>query len=68
VMSPAELEAYCGRLVDILAAGGTIREVHAYTIARPTPEPWATKLTRSELEQIATTIRAQTGLPVRVFD
>jgi wyosine [tRNA(Phe)-imidazoG37] synthetase (radical SAM superfamily) len=68
VMSPAELEAYCDRLLEVLAAGGTIREVHAYTIARPTPEPWATKLDRAELEQVATTIRARTGLPVRVFD
>ncbi|HAB15902.1 MAG TPA: radical SAM protein [Verrucomicrobiota bacterium] len=67
-MPAAEVDAYCGRLNDIRALGGAIREVHAYTIARPTPEPWATKLTREELEQMAATIRAKTGLPVDVFE
>ena len=36
-MSEAELEAYCGRLRDITGGGGQIREVHLYTVARPTP-------------------------------
>lgn len=64
----AELRAYCERLKTIVAAGGQIREVHAYTVARPTPEPWATKLTAPELAAIATTIRQETGLPVSIFD
>ena len=68
VMDPTELEAYCGRLRDIVAAGGQIREVHAYTVARPTPEPWATKLTAAELDGIAATIRNRTGLAVATFD
>lgn len=67
-MPPEELAAYCERLNDIVQAGGKIREVHAYTIARPTPEPWATKLGKTELEEIAATIRAKTGLRVEVFD
>lgn len=67
-MNPIELDAYCGRLRDIVAGGGRIKEVHAYTVARPTPEPWATKLTSAELEVIAATIRRQTGLPVMTFD
>ncbi len=67
-MPPEELAAYCDRLNELLRAGGTIREVHAYTIARPTPEPWATRLTTGELENIATTIRGRTGLRVEVFD
>jgi len=68
VMGGAELHAYCERLREILAGGGKIREVHAYTIARPTPEPWATKLTRDELESIAATIRQETTLRVEIFD
>ncbi len=64
----AELEAYCGRLNDLLAGGAQIREVHAYTIARPTPEPWATRLTAAELETIAAEVRRQTGLTVQTFD
>ena len=66
-MSPAELEAYCGRLRDIVAAGGVIREVHAYTIARPTPEAAATRLSPGELEAVAATIRSRTGLAVSVY-
>jgi wyosine [tRNA(Phe)-imidazoG37] synthetase (radical SAM superfamily) len=67
-MPPEELEAYCGRLTTITEAGGRIREVHAYTIARPTPEPFATRLERAGLEGLAATIRSRTGLPTRVFE
>lgn len=63
----AELLAYCDRLRHLVAQGGRIREVHAYTIARPTPEPYATALPQADLERIATTIRHQTNLPVRTF-
>jgi len=63
-MPPAELDAYCGRLKSIVHAGGRISEVHAYTIARPTPEPWATLLTSEELEGLAGPIRSRPGLKV----
>mgnify|MGYP001244033805 CR=1 FL=1 len=66
-MSAAELEAFCGRLRDITSGGGQIREVHLYTVARPTPEPFATKLEAAELEKMAGTIREQTQLDVEVF-
>ena len=66
-MPAPELEVYCGRLRDILAAGGSIREVQAYTIARPTPEPWVERLDRADLDSIAAVIRARTGLPVMTF-
>ncbi len=68
VLPPAEIAAYCGRLNDIVQGGGRIREVHAYTVARPTPEPWATRLTTGELEAIAVQIRERTGLKVLTFD
>jgi wyosine [tRNA(Phe)-imidazoG37] synthetase (radical SAM superfamily) len=67
-MAPAELEAYCGRLNTILGEGGQIKEVHAYTVARPTPEAYATKLARADLEAIAETIRRRTGLRVLSFE
>lgn len=67
-MPETELLAYCDRLSEIVAAGGQILEVHAYTVARPTPEPWATRLNREELEAIAATVRARTGLKVTLFD
>jgi hypothetical protein len=66
-MPPEELAAYCDRLNAIVAAGGRVAEVHAYTIARPTPEAWATKLSPAELEATAATIRTRTGLAVSTF-
>jgi wyosine [tRNA(Phe)-imidazoG37] synthetase (radical SAM superfamily) len=68
LMPAAELAAYCERLNEIVRAGGRIREVHAYTIARPTPEPWATRLTRFELDAIAATIHRSTGLVATSFE
>ncbi len=67
-MSPTELAAYCDRLNEMARSGAQIKEVHAYTIARPTPESFATKLSARELNEIAETIRRRTGLHVRAFD
>ena len=67
-MDPAELDAYCDRLTDIIKGGGKIKEVHAYTIARPAPEAWAEKLSASDLATIAETIRSRTGLAVMAFE
>ncbi len=67
VLPAAELREYCTRLNEIVAAGGQISEVHAYTIARPVPEPWATRLEPAELHALAETIRASTGLRVEEF-
>ena len=66
-MSAAELQAYCDRLNELTAGGGQIREVHLYTVARPTPEAFATKLEPAELETMATTVRERTGLTVAIF-
>lgn len=66
-MPLGELAAYCQRLREIVAAGGRIQEVHAYTIARPTPEPWVSRLEPAELEATASEIRRQTGLRVTSY-
>ncbi|MBI3875229.1 MAG: radical SAM protein [Verrucomicrobia bacterium] len=68
VMPAAELDAYCDRLNAITRDGGKIKEVHAYTIARPTPEAFATKLTVEELGALAEVVRQKTGLTVMTFD
>ncbi|MGV3757674.1 MAG: radical SAM protein [Verrucomicrobiota bacterium] len=68
IMPAEEVAAYCARLKDILAAGGNIREVHAYTLARPTTESYASRLTSEELDMLAASIRAQTSLNVAAFD
>jgi wyosine [tRNA(Phe)-imidazoG37] synthetase (radical SAM superfamily) len=66
-MPDTELIAYCQRLSEILTDGGRIREVHAYTVARPTPETWATRLEPQELQTIAARIQSETGLKTRAF-
>jgi wyosine [tRNA(Phe)-imidazoG37] synthetase (radical SAM superfamily) len=68
VMPASELESYCQRLNELIRDGARIKEVHAYTVARPTPEAFATPLTGSELEGIASQIRAATGQTVLTFD
>jgi wyosine [tRNA(Phe)-imidazoG37] synthetase (radical SAM superfamily) len=67
VMPAEELSAYVGRLNDLVRGGGRIKEVHAYTVARPTPEPFAAALTEEELAAIAARVREHTGLPVCTF-
>lgn len=67
-MPRRELDAYCCRLNSLQADGGQIREVHVYTIARPTPEPWATRLELVHLEESAAVIRQTTGLKVLTFE
>ncbi len=68
IMPAPELDAYCARLNEITDNGGRIKVVHAYTIARPTPEAYATKLSDDELEELAGVIRARTGLVIQTFD
>jgi wyosine [tRNA(Phe)-imidazoG37] synthetase (radical SAM superfamily) len=67
MMTRAELDAYCGRLRGIVERGGVIREVQAYTVARPTPEAFATRLESAELEDVARIVREQTGLTVLTY-
>jgi wyosine [tRNA(Phe)-imidazoG37] synthetase (radical SAM superfamily) len=68
LMPAAELSAYCDRLKTMIRFGGQIKEVHAYSIARPTPETYAGKLDTAELNAIAEVIRRATGLNVFAFD
>jgi wyosine [tRNA(Phe)-imidazoG37] synthetase (radical SAM superfamily) len=66
-ISTDELRAYCARLQEMLQHGARIKEVHAYTIARPAPETFATKLSKKELESLAAFIHRETGIPVLSF-
>jgi wyosine [tRNA(Phe)-imidazoG37] synthetase (radical SAM superfamily) len=63
---PAELEAYCGRLDEILGAGGRIKLVQIHTVARTPAESWVTALGHAELEAAAALVR-RTGLTVATF-
>ncbi len=48
-----EVEAFAGRLRDLLTAGGQIKRVQVYTIARQTAEPYVAALSRAELDRVA---------------
>jgi wyosine [tRNA(Phe)-imidazoG37] synthetase (radical SAM superfamily) len=64
--SNAEITAYCKRLKTLLQQGAQILKLQLYTIARPTPEPYAQALDNSTLEAIASRIHADTGLPYEI--
>jgi wyosine [tRNA(Phe)-imidazoG37] synthetase (radical SAM superfamily) len=64
---PAELEAYCDRLREILIAGGRIKLVQVHTVARKPAEPWVAALSNAEVDAIAELVRRRTGLPVAAF-
>ncbi|MFQ5489781.1 MAG: radical SAM protein [Phycisphaerae bacterium] len=66
----AEVEAFAARLNQIIAAGGRIKEVQIYTLAR-TPGSASTEvltaLSVETLRQMADWVGHQTQLPVHVF-
>ncbi len=65
--SPEELLAFCDRLNEILAAGGQIKLVQVYTIARRTTESYVTSLLNFEVDNIARLVAERTALPVARF-
>jgi wyosine [tRNA(Phe)-imidazoG37] synthetase (radical SAM superfamily) len=63
----AELEAFCDRLTEIVAAGGKIKLVQVYTIARRPAESYVTPLPDDEVEAIARLVAERTGLATATF-
>ncbi len=43
---PEEIDAYCDRLNELLKAGGRLKALQLYTIARATAETWVAPLDR----------------------
>jgi wyosine [tRNA(Phe)-imidazoG37] synthetase (radical SAM superfamily) len=63
-----EVDAYVGRLKEIVNAAGRIKLVQLYTVARRTTEAYATPLTAEELDGIAQRLRAEIpGISVEVY-
>lgn len=56
-----EVTAYVERLKEIQRAGGTIRLVQIYTVARPPAESYVTPLEDEFLDAIVRQVRAETG-------
>ncbi len=64
---PEEQQAFCDRLTEITGAGGRIKLVQLYTIARPPAESWVTALSNEQLDAMAALVRQKTGLVVEAF-
>jgi wyosine [tRNA(Phe)-imidazoG37] synthetase (radical SAM superfamily) len=62
----AEIDAFCERLAEVVAAGGKLKLVQVYTVARPPAESFVTPLTEAELEAIAAKVRLL-GIGAEVF-
>ena len=62
----AEIAAYCGRLRDLLDAGGKVDRVQVYTVSRKPADPRVGPLSVARLEEIASSVRA-VGLRAEVF-
>lgn len=65
--SPAELEAYTDRLVDIVSAGGQLSLVQVYTVARQPAESFVKPLSDQQVDLIVEVVRRRTGLTVAGF-
>jgi wyosine [tRNA(Phe)-imidazoG37] synthetase (radical SAM superfamily) len=62
-----ELAAFCDRLCEIVAAGGQIKLVQVYTIARRTTESYVAPLANEEVDAIVNMVRERTGLETAAF-
>ena len=60
--SQAELEAFCDRLNEIAAAGGQLKLVQVYTVARRPAESYVAPLTDAEVDAIVALIQQRTQL------
>jgi wyosine [tRNA(Phe)-imidazoG37] synthetase (radical SAM superfamily) len=64
---PHEIEAYCQRLQEIMEAGGRIKLVQVYTVARRPAVKEVEPLPDAEVDTIAETVRRSTGLQAEAF-
>ncbi|MBX3431995.1 MAG: radical SAM protein [Pirellulales bacterium] len=62
-----ELAAFCDRLSEITAAGGRIKLVQVYTVARRPAEEYVAPLADAEVDAIVALVRARTGLAAEPF-
>ena len=62
-----ELRAFAGRLEEILSAGGRLKLVQVYTIARNAAEPYAEPLTLAELDHVAAVGGGSVRVPLRIY-
>ncbi len=64
---PAEIDAYCNRVRDILDDGGAISLIQVYTVARPPAKSYVTPLSDADVDALASSIRDRVRVPVETF-
>jgi wyosine [tRNA(Phe)-imidazoG37] synthetase (radical SAM superfamily) len=62
-----EIEAYCGRLNNLISAGAQIKKIQIHTIARDPAENHASPLSREELDRISSMVKSRVAVLVEVF-
>ena len=65
--SPQELEAFCDRLNEITTAGGNLKLVQVYTIARRPTESSVTPISDAEVDEIVALVKQRTNLPALAY-
>jgi wyosine [tRNA(Phe)-imidazoG37] synthetase (radical SAM superfamily) len=63
----AEREAFCDRLNEIVSAGGRVKLVQVYTVARRPAEEYVAPLDAAEVDSIVDLVRRRTGLAAEPF-
>ena len=61
------MAAFCDRLNEIVAAGGTLKLVQIYTVARQPAESFVAPLADAEVDAIVELVRNRTALAARAF-
>jgi wyosine [tRNA(Phe)-imidazoG37] synthetase (radical SAM superfamily) len=65
--SSAELAAFCDRLNEITVAGGKLKLIQIYTVARRPAESFVAPLSDAEVDAIVALVKDRTGLPTAAF-
>jgi wyosine [tRNA(Phe)-imidazoG37] synthetase (radical SAM superfamily) len=65
--SGAELLAFCDRLNEITAAGGKLKLVQVYTVARRPAESYVAPLTDAEVDAIVDLVQRRTRLAAKAY-
>jgi hypothetical protein len=65
--SGAELHAFCDRLNEITAAGGKLKLVQVYTVARRPAESYVAPLTDAEVDRIVDLVQRRTSLAAKAY-
>jgi len=63
----SEIKAFCRRLQEIIDAGGKIKLIQLYTIARETTEEYATMLSNDQLDYLAAIVKKRLTVPIEVY-